>query len=63
MVPTKKSGKLLPAIINLLLLFFTSREVRVPTVRESAKNAITPIAYPSTKVIPPRLYLQKVRYH
>jgi hypothetical protein len=42
-VPTKKSGRLLPAIIYRLLLFLTNREVNIPTISESAKNAITAI--------------------
>jgi len=35
----------------LLLLFFTSLEVNVPTTKDAAKNAITPTPYQSSDTI------------
>jgi hypothetical protein len=59
-VPTKNSGRLLPAIMNLLLLFFTSLEVSVPTVSESARNARIAMPYPSNPAMKRFIYLVSI---
>src|SRR5688572_29915283 len=52
MVPTKNRGRLFPATMYRLLLFFTILEVSVPTTRERPRKAIIAIAYPSSPAIP-----------